>query len=87
MIEKSNNLKRPLNPMMEFVKEALQHNNLMESFNQRPAYQKNDYLGWINRAKRVETKEKRLNQMLEELKIGGIYMGMKHSASEKKNSK
>ncbi|MCW8986525.1 MAG: YdeI/OmpD-associated family protein, partial [Gammaproteobacteria bacterium] len=45
-------------------------------------YQKNDYIGWINSAKKQETKDKRLNQMLDELKKGGIYMKMKHSPSE-----
>ncbi|HLP59409.1 MAG TPA: YdeI/OmpD-associated family protein, partial [Candidatus Deferrimicrobium sp.] len=36
----------------------------------------NDYLGWINRAKRPETKEKRLAQMLYELERGELYMNM-----------
>ena len=53
----------------------------MEAYQKRPAYQQNDYIGWINRAKRQETKEKRLRQMLEELEAGGIYMKMKHPAS------
>jgi len=44
----------------------------------------NDYIWWINQAKRQETKKKRLSQMLDELKIGGVYMNMKHSASAKK---
>jgi hypothetical protein len=36
-----------------------------------------DYIGWITRAKREETKQKRLNQMLEELEGGKLYMNMK----------
>ncbi|WP_367179865.1 YdeI/OmpD-associated family protein [uncultured Tateyamaria sp.] len=43
---------------------------------QRPWHQRNDYLGWICRAKREETKSKRLNQMLEELRAGDVYMKM-----------
>lgn len=77
-------LKRSKNPMPEFVKKALIKSSLMDSFNERPAYQQNDYIGWINRAKREETKIKRLNQMLRELEKGGIYMNMKHPPSAKK---
>lgn len=69
-------LKRSLNPMADFVKEALLEENLMEKYLARPPYQQNDYLGWINRAKRPETREKRLNQMLLELRQGDRYMGM-----------
>ena len=36
-----------------------------------------DYLMWINTAKREETKQKRLAQMLDELERGGVYMHMK----------
>ena len=77
-------LKRPKQPMPEFVRSALMKRSLMSAYNERPAYQQNDYLGWINQAKRQETKEKRLRQMLAELEIGGIYMNMKHQASRKK---
>lgn len=70
--------------MPKFVKEALESNGVVEDFENRPAYQQNDYIGWINRAKREETKLKRLNQMLTELKKGGVYMKMSHPASVKK---
>ncbi|WP_342329106.1 YdeI/OmpD-associated family protein [Pedobacter sp. FW305-3-2-15-E-R2A2] len=39
-------------------------------------YQQNDYLGWIERAKLPDTKEKRMQQMLTELKNGTVYMKM-----------
>lgn len=55
----------------------------MEDYKSRPAYQQNDYLWWIHDAKRQDTKEKRLKQMLDELKQGGIYMKMKHAPSRK----
>lgn len=77
------NLDRPLQPMPDFVKQALETRCLMDDYKKRPAYQQNDYLGWINRAKRQETKEKRLNQMLDELQSGGIYMNMDHPLSRK----
>jgi len=56
---------------------------LMEAYKERPAYQQNDYVGWINQAKRQETKEKRLRQMLDELEMGGVYMNIEHPASRK----
>jgi uncharacterized protein YdeI (YjbR/CyaY-like superfamily) len=74
--DKFNNLKRPRHPMPEFVKTALEERGLMEAYRERPAYQQNDYLGWINRAKRQATKEKRLAQMLDELARGDVYMKM-----------
>jgi len=77
------NLKRPRNPMPDFIKTALEENSLMNAFNERPAYQQNDYLGWISRAKREDTRLKRLQQMLDELKEGGVYMNMRHPASKK----
>jgi len=48
----------------------------MEAYHERPAYQQNDYIGWITRAKRELTKEKRLNQMPEELASDNLYMKM-----------
>ena len=63
--------------MPDFVKKALEKNNLMDNYKSRPAYQQNDYMLWINNAKRQETKEKRTNQMLDELERGNVYMKMK----------
>lgn len=69
-------LKRPKQPMPAFVHRALEEEGLMPAYQQRPPYQQNDYLGWINRAKRDDTKHKRLNQMLKELRQGNKYMNM-----------
>ena len=69
--------------MPEYIKKALDDNSVMKDYLNRPAYQRNDYLGWIDQAKKKETKQKRLNQMLYELNVGGVYMKMKHSASSK----
>ena len=63
--------------MAEFVKYALLKNKLMDAYKARPPYQQNDYMLWINKAVRQETKEKRLSQMLDELKKGNVYMKMK----------
>ena len=39
-------------------------------------YQRNDDLGWIDRAKRPETKARRLQHLLDELEQGDVYMKM-----------
>jgi uncharacterized protein YdeI (YjbR/CyaY-like superfamily) len=70
------NLTRPIHSMPDFVRKALEENNLMTKYRQRPAYQQNDYIGWINRAKREVTKQKRLAQMISELECGDVYMKM-----------
>ena len=70
--------------MPDYIKCALDDKNLMQLYKERPPYQQNDYIGWIEQAKRQETKDKRLHQMLNELKEGGVYMKMKHPASAKK---
>jgi uncharacterized protein YdeI (YjbR/CyaY-like superfamily) len=80
---KSSNLKRQQIPMPDFIKQALDEKERMIANLARPAYQRNDYLGWITRAKRLETVKKRLNQMLAELEQGGVYMNMKHQPSSK----
>jgi uncharacterized protein YdeI (YjbR/CyaY-like superfamily) len=69
-------LKRERYPMPDFVREALEENGLMEAYLARPDYQQNDYVGWITRAKRNETKQKRLAQMLLELEKEDVYMKM-----------
>ena len=69
--------------MPDFVEEALSERGLMSDYLDRPAYQQNDYLSWITRAKRPETIEKRLQQMLDELEQGGVYMNMPHPPSVK----
>ena len=59
------------------VREALVERGLMDTYNARPPYQRNDYLGWIARARREETRNKRLTQMLDELESGDRYMKMR----------
>lgn len=56
--------------MPDEVREALETGGLMA------AYQQNDYLGWIARAKLAATREKRLAQMLDELARGDCFMKM-----------
>ena len=67
--------------MPDYMREALTERNLMDAYRKRPDYQQNDYIGWITRAKREETKEKRLTQMLDELEGGKLYMNMTWTGS------
>lgn len=63
--------------MPEYVKEALLREKVMQLYQSRPPYQQNDYIGWITRAAQEETKRNRINQMIDELKRGNVYMKMK----------
>ena len=76
MSDRPSRLTRPLNPMPPEVERALEDAGLTEAYQARPPYQRNDYLGWIDRAKRPETKARRLQQMLDELEQGDVYMKM-----------
>ena len=74
---------RPRHPMPTDVAEELAERRLTDDYRARPAYQQNDYLGWIERAKRPETRLARIDQMLDELEAGGVYMKMEHPPSSK----
>ncbi len=75
--------KRPRHAMPDDVAAALKFAGVKSDYDARPAYQRNDYVGWITRAKEDETRRKRIDQMTAELKTGGAYMGMKHRPSAK----
>lgn len=75
--------KRARHKMPAAIRTALSKRGLLAAYNARPAYQRNDYLGWIDAAQRDATKAKRTAQMLSELERGGVYMGMKHARSSK----
>lgn len=70
-------LQRPRQHMPADVRTALESRGLTNKFRLRPAYQQNDYLRWLHRAKHAETRQKRLDQMLGELGQGNVYMRMK----------
>lgn len=69
-------LTRKRHAMPDDIREALVKRNLLTVYAARPTYQRNDYLGWITRAKRKETRQRRLEQMLAELAQGDVYMKM-----------
>jgi uncharacterized protein YdeI (YjbR/CyaY-like superfamily) len=77
-------MKRHRYPMPVDVKKALEDRGLTAAYRERPAYQQNDYVLWINTAKSDETPRKRLDQMLDELERGGVYMNMAHKPSAKR---
>lgn len=67
---------KPKVAMPAAIRDALTAADLMAAYEARPPYQRNDYLGWITQAKREATQQKRLDQMLEELCAGDVYMKM-----------
>ena len=74
-------LTRAVTPMPAFVKVALVERNLTAAYEARPPFQRNDYLSWIVRARKDETRRKRLAQMLDELEDGDVYMKMRWNPS------
>lgn len=76
MADDMSGLSRPIQPMSDEIRAALVDAGLMDEYLDRPAYQRNDYLSWITRAKRQDTRDRRLAQMLDELRRGAVYMKM-----------
>ncbi len=66
--------RRPPVAVPEAIAEALAPADLTQAYAARPQYQRTDYLNWIARAKQPATKQRRLTQMLAELKAGDVYM-------------
>lgn len=79
-------LERPRYPMPEYIKSGLEETGLMEAYGRRPPYQQNDYIGWITRAKQEATRQRRLAQMLEELKRGDVYMKMAYTPKSRQKA-
>jgi hypothetical protein len=73
-------MKRERYPMSDFIRDALAKNKLTAAYDARPPYQRNDYIGWITRAKLPATQQKRLDQMLDELERDDAYMKMAYRA-------
>ena len=62
-------------PMPGNVRAALEKRNLMDAYLARPDYQKGEYLKWIALAAGPAAKQKRLDQMLDELAKGNVFKG------------
>ena len=70
-------------PMPGNVRSALERRTLMDAYLARPEYQKAEYLKWIALAVGPAAKQKRLDQMLEELAKGGVFKGEPWTPPEK----
>jgi uncharacterized protein YdeI (YjbR/CyaY-like superfamily) len=69
--------------MPDDVLTELGSTGLLDAYDDRPFYQRNDYLSWIDRARRPETRRKSVDQTLAELEQGGVHMGTDHPPSRK----
>ncbi len=69
-------MKRPRHSLPDDIAFALKKRWLTSAYEERPDYQRNDYVGWVNRAKLDATREQRTGRMLDELAEGGVNMGM-----------
>jgi uncharacterized protein YdeI (YjbR/CyaY-like superfamily) len=68
------------------VEAALRSGGVLDAYRERPAYQRNDYLGWIGLAQQDRTRDKRVRQMVDELREGGVYIRMPHAPSRRSGS-
>ncbi|WP_198671344.1 YdeI/OmpD-associated family protein [Desertihabitans aurantiacus] len=69
--------------MPDDIATELERAGVRQHYDRRPAYQRNDYLAWVGRAKTADTRRRRIGQMLEELARGGVYMNMSHPPSRR----
>ena len=68
---------RPHYPMASFIRETLNERDLMKSYKESTSTLSIERLHRLAyRAKLEATRQKRLNQMLDELESGGVYMKM-----------
>jgi uncharacterized protein YdeI (YjbR/CyaY-like superfamily) len=72
--------------MPDAIRDALTSRSLLAAYDARPPYQRNDYLGWIARARRLETQQKRVGIMLRELASGSGYMGLPYDATARREA-
>ena len=75
--------KRPTHRMPKDVRAAIGSAGVDGDYRARPPYQRNDYVGWVDAAKSEATRKRRIAKMVDELKRGGVYMGMTHRPSAK----
>lgn len=75
-MKKASRLKREIHRVPNRIRKALVDNSLLDAYKERPPYQQNDYIGWITHAKLEATKQKRILEMLGELKNGDCYRKM-----------
>lgn len=76
-------MRRPRHPMPDDIEQALARAGASRPYEERPPYQRNDYIRWISAARTSETRETRIGRMIHELLKGGVYMGMPHPPSRR----
>ena len=69
-------LKRARQTIPASIRRLLVENDLMDAHRARPPHPRNDYLAWIARGKKPETRARQVAQMLLELENGNRYMNM-----------
>lgn len=70
--------------MPEELRAILELEGLRPAYDARPPYQRNDYIAWIERAVRPVTRVRRIDRMLDELRVGSGYMGMPWSPARQR---
>jgi len=60
-------LKRQQYSLPDFIKEALKDARLLEKFRSLPPSHQREYLGWIEEAKRPETRASRIEKLITKL--------------------
>jgi hypothetical protein len=61
----------------KYIKDMLKKEELLEKYNAQIYTYRKGYVQWIEEAKQEETKQKRITKMIEEVREGNVYMGMK----------
>src|SRR4051812_43556158 len=69
-------------PMPGQVKGALAKRNLLDTYIARPQYQKDDYLKWVAAAAGPTEKQKRIDQLVDEIEKGNVFKGEPWTAPE-----
>jgi hypothetical protein len=77
-------LTRVLKKMPVSVRQALAKAGLAAAYRARPAYRQNDCPSWIRCAKLPQTKHKRLEEILEDLRRGDWTIGMAYREGKEK---
>ncbi len=67
------------------VLEALVAGKVINEFNDRPKDQRTKYVEWIGESDGEGERAARASQMVEELREGGVFLGMPHPASRKEH--
>lgn len=68
--------------MLDDVRDALEKSGMRTAYYGRPPYQRNDFIGWVNKVKASKTWAAHIPQMIGQLKRGHGYMKMDWSGKQ-----